>query len=557
MTVRYLVAFSVVTPPAPVDKLHAGIAWAKDNPALVALFGVIVGGFLTTIVWPFVKTAIAGLLEAIQSKFGGKRLENAYLDSIINQHRYLPSLPSTLVPVTAGAQFQELDDIYVSLTIGGSGTDSNGVDLGEAISKYSRLVILGDPGSGKTTMLRFLTLTFARALRGKSTSREPARARSEAAKIREARDKLSVSYKIVDRPLPVFIFLNRLRNVTEWPKERSILDAVFEDWHPVNTTRELQRQFLEEKITAGRCIFFFDAFDELGSQDAREQIAVKLGEFCAQAPEGNRFVVSSRIVGYQRQLDRYGFQTLTVQRLSWDLTRRLVENWYRSLGQTELGPRLLEALKNNPRLNDLATNPMLLSLIVLVQYVLPLIPDKRHVLYEECLKILVERRYAPPRIQKEFNELLPADEATNIVRSIALKMHEEKLREIPRPELEDTVIPDILKVMPLSKAAKADPRDILSNIEQRSQLLTERGVNDNGEAVMAFSHLTFQEYLVSKEFWSDMSTRGKKLVMTDLVTRHSNDPDWWEEVVLLFAAQLESKDQQPFFDLLRPQSQGI
>jgi predicted NACHT family NTPase len=546
--------FSATLPP---DKFHAIAAWSKDNPALVALFGVVLGGFLTTIGWPFLKAVVTRRIEAIQSKFGGKRLEHAYLDSVIDSHRFLPSLPSTLVPVTEGAHRQELDNIYVSLTISEREANPTGVELGEALCNHRRLVILGDPGSGKTTMLRFLTLTFARALRGKSTSREPTRAKSEETRILEARDRVKNSYKIVDRPLPVFIYLNRLRNVAEWPKERSILEAIYEDWHPVNTTRELQRQFIEEKVAAGKCIFFFDAFDELGSQEARELIAVKLGEFCTQVPEGNRFVVSSRIVGYNRQLDRYGFTTLTVQRLSWDLTKRLVGNWYKSLGQPDLEPLLLDALKGNPRLNDLATNPMLLSLIVLVQYVLPLIPDKRHVLYEECLKILLERRYAPPRIQREFNELLPADEATSIVSSIALKMHQEKLREIPRPRLEDAIIPEILQGMPLSKAARVPPKDILANIESRSQLLTERGINDRGEPVMAFSHLTFQEYLVSKEFWLDMSARGKKLVMTDLVGRYSADPDWWGEVALLFAAQLESKDQQPFFDLLRPQANLI
>ena len=67
----------------------------------MGLFGVIVGGFLTTMVWPFLKTVIARIFESLQSKLGGKRLENAYLDSLINQHRFLPSLPSTLVPVTA------------------------------------------------------------------------------------------------------------------------------------------------------------------------------------------------------------------------------------------------------------------------------------------------------------------------------------------------------------------------------------------------------------------------------------------------------------------------
>ena len=53
-------------------------------------------------------------------------------------------------------------------------------------------------------------------------------------------------------------------------------------------------------------------------------------------------------------------------------------------------------------------------------------------------------------------------------------MHEGKLREISRPKLEDAIIPEILQAMPLSKAAKADPKDILANIEQRSQLLTEK-----------------------------------------------------------------------------------
>ena len=75
-----------------------------------------------------------------------------------------------------------------------------------------------------------------------------------------------------------------------------------------------------------------------------------------------------------------------------------------SLTRPDLSERLIETLRLNPRIAELAVNPMLLSLIVLVQYVRGLIPDKRHVLYDECVKILVERRYAPPDVQQEYQQ---------------------------------------------------------------------------------------------------------------------------------------------------------
>ena len=78
---------------------------------------------------------------------------------------------------------------------------------------------------------------------------------------------------------------------------------------------------------------------------------------------------------------------------------------------------------------------MLLSLIVLVQYVKRLIPDRRHILYEECLKILVERRYAPPHVQEAYNRVLPGDEAATILRDVAVYLHKNHLREISRQDL--------------------------------------------------------------------------------------------------------------------------
>jgi len=274
-------------------------------------------------------------------------------------------------------------------------------------------------------------------------------------------------------------------------------------------------------------------------------------------PQGNRFIVTSRIVGYNGQLAKYGFTTLRVQRLSWSLIKDLVTKWYDSLNEPLLAGQLLDTLKANERIADLAVNPMLLSLIVLVQYVKRIIPERRHLLYDECVKILVERRYAPPDVQQEYNRILPGDEATLLLQEIARHLHDQHLREITRQKLEIDVIPKIVSTMTTSVAQTLGPSQILKNIEERSQLMVERGVNEESEPVMAFSHLTFQEYLTAVSLKELISRRSEKVVSDDLIKQYMHDSEWWEEVALLYAAQLNGQQRSDFIKRLYPDKDNV
>jgi hypothetical protein len=69
---------------------------------------------------------------------------------------------------------------------------------------------------------------------------------------------------------------------------------------------------------------------------------------------------------------------------------------------------------------------------------------------------------------------------------------------------------------------------------------------------MAFSHLTFQEYLASSAFVIMMSLRGEPKVSRVLLEHYEKDPERWEEVVLLYAAQLTGRQQHQFLGRLRP-----
>ena len=533
--------------------------WLASNPVNIPIFGAIIailGGFLAVVVWPFFKNRGGDIWDNTITFITGKRFENRYLESVIKEYHYLPNLPTTLVPVTEGKS-QELDKIYVSLAVVEGNQREEEISLENALYSHPYLIILGDPGAGKTTMLRFLTLTFAKARRGRPSPAKRKEMKIEIPSFQEARKRVKNSFRYQNYPLPVVFYLSKFQDIMEWEADRSLLDALRDELKSRDVLRDFPEKFFSEKLEHGECIFLFDAFDELAKPDARNKVAELIGKLALDAPQGNRFVVTSRIVGYDGQLQQYRFHPLTVQNLSWNLISDLIQKWYASLDAPELVEPLLKTLREKPRIYELAINPMLLSLIALVQYVRRIIPDQRHILYDECVKILIDRRYAPPHVQEQYNQTLPAEEAIRILRELAIKMHREGMREVPRDALEQSFIPDVLTSMPTSKAATVPPKILLKNIEQRSQLLVERGLNDKGQPVMAFSHLTFQEYLASVALKESTGQRGEATVSDELIKAYETNPGQWEEVALLYAAQLDSPQQKGFINRLHPEEIGV
>jgi len=528
------------------------LAWVRADPRLAAPLLTALGAFLVglcnALIWPGMRNLIGYIWDRLLAAVGRRTLENDYLDSVIRQNRLLPLLPTTLVPVTANGACQELDDLYISLSVAGTGKNEI-ASLDAALSNHPRIVILGDPGSGKTTTLRFLSLAFARARRKRPGSRQTEARAAERTLIKAARVRVAQEFGLSDYPFPVFVYLNRLRDIISRDHpSRPLQDYILDECQGSGVLRGGAPGLLDRKLRAGQCVFLFDAFDELGTAEARDRVAELVGEFAGSAPPGNRFIVTSRIVGYKNQLAAHGFHVLTIEPLSPVLVRELTRKWYNALGEPALADQLLDALKSRPRIYELAVNPMLLSIIVLVQYVRHMIPERRHVLYKECVEILVERRFAPVRVQDAYNAVLPADDAIMMLQKIAIALHSRGLREIRRGDLTGGVISDLISHFGhFSHVASLTAQEVLQNIEERSQLLTERGIDEHGYPVIAFSHLTFQEFLASRGFFERAFSQGHEAITTELLELYALDPDWWEEVILLYAAQLSSEQQEAFF----------
>ncbi len=220
--------------------------------------------------------------------------------------------------------------------------------------------------------------------------------------------------------------------------------------------------------------------------------------------------------------------------------------------------RLIKKIESTPRLAQLATNPLLLSLIVLVHRVKLELPEERVQLYRECVKILAEQwksfKWAESDMQPTLQEELNLSQKLVLLQALALNMQQKREKEdrqtlLPQSKAQEIIankLPDILgSQLPISEnerreACRRKAETWVKSIQTESGLLVEQGLDDDGNPLIGFSHLTFQEYLASTAI-------NETTMPQDLLTSHLLQPAW-REVVLLYVAL--TSDATPIIEQL-------
>jgi hypothetical protein len=203
-------------------------------------------------------------------------------------------------------------------------------------------------------------------------------------------------------------------------------------------------------------------------------------------------------------------------------------------------------MADDPHFGELGENPLLLSLMTLAQYAMGAIPERRHLLYRECVWILLERPYAPLDARQRYHSSCSTGVAVEILQGIANTMQNAGQREIGRLFLEERVLPGLLERVDESKRPTTDARTLLDSIIERSQLLLESGFDESGIVVITFAHPGLQEYLCSAERRRHATVEGALAVEESLLAAYDEDPGRWEEVVTLYGAQVVSGQREAF-----------
>ncbi|MEU3512218.1 NACHT domain-containing protein [Streptomyces longwoodensis] len=381
-----------------------------------------------------------------------------------------------------------------------------------------RIVLLGDPGAGKSTLARFLALTLVS-------------------------DSCTGPLQALAGLLPVVVELRRYAEA-DW-RERS-----FEDFLAHLHEQEGHAPFpalLRQRLREGRALVVFDGLDELFDPKIRETVTRRITGFTSRYPQA-RVVVTSRVIGYRRHLlDAAGFRHYMIQDLSDEQIRAFAEQWYAAAGLVgkdgeRLHTRLLDAIARSRPVRELAGNPLLLTILAIIARRQRL-PRDRAGVYQHAVNVLIahwdedtkhldlapgvkaiadlddrDRREMLERLARHMQSGEGGIAGNHVLAEDVEKVFTDYLRETLQ-----------LQTAPATTVARA----MVNQFRERNFILSRYG-----SEVYGFVHRAFLEYLAA----SDIVRRYEQRELSDddlldkVFRQRASDPHW-HEVLLLIVAQ--------------------
>ena len=432
----------------------------------------------------------------------------------------------------------------------------------EAIRAERRLVLLGEPGAGKSTALRYLALLLVERLRGA---------------------KVAIpGWPADEMPVPVVVPLGRVAaalKATSNDPYQVLLDAIGDVLEA--GVRQGLRRFLTPALRAGGILLLCDGLDELpavsadGGLPPRVIVAGALRRLARETRA--RIVVTSRVLPYHapgdwKLLSGDGWALRTVQSLAFGQTMAFIRGWYGALGVSdpdlnrerakERAALLIAELKQTERLHPLVRSPLLLTMLAILHYNTGDVPRDRTRLYEECVQLLLDR-WEPERQPGMTRESLiqrlglpSLDPLRQVLHELAYQAHVQPPGDDGRRLIgtEQLTLRMFTFFKRLGSIAEAETKvmlflKLLDN--EDSSLLQRRG--DEG---YAFPHLTFQEYLAACHL-----ANHEKLIELGYGHWRSSDRERWREVLLLLMGRLHQqgkaeKEAIPWLRTLAGTKQG-
>ncbi|WP_341987779.1 NACHT domain-containing protein [Azorhizobium sp. AG788] len=429
-----------------------------------------------------------------------------------------------------------LENIYIPLSVVQERAPSESEDTPRVnpllfASPGARTVILGDPGSGKSTLMAFL------ALAGIS---EPLQRRCKAA---------------ADDRLTLVITLRRYADEIKDRTNLSILDYIVEVTRADFSIDAFDKDFLEFYLESGKAILLFDGLDELPGSGFKSTIRKRIESFNQNYPS-NTVIVTSRIFGYEAEV-RFdeSYAHFRIAKLKTPEIERFISDWYaaRIDGGDERDQNVSDLVRvisnpDNESIRDLARNPLLLTIVSLVHRIDAVLPDQRVVLYQKCTETLLNTWHKAKKRDEELAKGRIERRNRLRVEAIAYWMHRRSISErgravAPRSELLK-FLTNYIENNESSQPGSEPPEDqaeiFLEFIRSGAGLLIEAG-----DGLYSFIHLTFQEYLCATHLTSFGEIGGAQSIWEELGGDLNNLR--WREVVRLLVASLRSTMGQKFF----------
>ncbi len=345
----------------------------------------------------------------------------------------------------------------------------------ERVISGEKLYILGKPGSGKTTFLKYITIQACIGNIEKT---------------------------------PIYVSLQDLSNSGQ--DLLSFIEHQFDDCGIPDP-----KPFVKELFGANRAIILLDALDEM-RQDKQKMVIHEIKGLLKKYPH-MQICLTCRIAAVSYSLE--GFTDVEMADFSEIQAQNFIYRWYDD--DENRYRRMIAELSNhqNAGLRELTQTPLLLALLCLVFDDLGHFPRRRVDLYKEATDVLLKRWDETRGIERDsvYRRLSIADKR-QLLMYLAYKYFDTGVYFIHEDDIGKDIAVFIQKLAPENKK-RPDGVSILQSIEAQHGFLVQRGLG-----IYSFLHLTFQEYFTALYISENIADKN----VSTLLKKRINDRRWDE-----------------------------
>lgn len=363
----------------------------------------------------------------------------------------------------------------------------------EALNRYSKLMLLGKPGAGKTTLLKYTALKCSQG-------------------------------DIFSNLVPIFVTLRQYAGAESQPR---LLDYISQDFYAYNIGDETN---VKQLLQHGRAILFLDGLDEVRENDLY-RVLEDLRSFSEQFYP-NRFMITSRLGSQEYVFEKFtevevaNFQPLQISQFA--------QRWF--LNNSRHIELFLRKVEDNRPIQELATNPLLLTLLCLVFDEFGDFPTNRSELYREGLDVLLKKWDAKRNIERhQIYKNLSMQRKEDLLAQVACTTFSQGDYFFRQVDLESYIteyIRNLPKAHTDQESLQIDSAAIIKAIESQHGLFVERA-----KGIYSFSHLTFHEYLAARELVYNGNQDTLTLLASKITDRR------WHDILRLAVGMMRSADE--------------
>lgn len=348
------------------------------------------------------------------------------------------------------------------------------LSYGDLRLSLSKVVVLGDPGGGKSTLCQHLCFDLAKQTLASLQLNDSKQINSQLQKF------------------PVRVVLRSYEKARTLQPQLGLLDYILRDLR--NYVAEDEGDLaaaLRYLLSTGAILLAFDGLDEILVTARRREFVDLVKAFCEQFPLCP-VLVTSRLVGYDDANLGDEFEEFVLERfddpevLSYATKFMKVVGNHKEKEAGRLANLFFKQTKSNA--SDLRRNPLLLGLMAWLFHMRGDVPSNRPEIYKECA-ILMFEKWDPDRdinadIPKGFDRLqLFSDLASKIFG------HPELSAGVEAAWLERKIQAYFQRLYENKAQSIEASRALVKFITGRAWVMSEMG-----DGIFAFTHQTFLEY---------------------------------------------------------------